>query len=268
MDDAVNPPQPHSKLPLGAALHELAERQRRELGPHLEADELVAYHEQELSAADAERVRDHLALCPECAGLLLELDAFSAPSPAGAPDLTTAEVEAAWRELAPRLAEDPPPVVRLPRRRLVPVLPWALAAALFSGIVGLSIWSMALRGELRDRSQPQATVMVDLRPAAEMLERSGPARRSAPSSRRTIALVLHPPHGSEAYSSPVDLEIRKLGESGRVAWSARALQPENKVLVVTIPTGSLAPGEYHVLLYRVTAGKPEQPTEYELAIGS
>lgn len=263
-EDAVNPPKVHSKIPLGAALYELAERQRRELGPHLEADELVAYHEGELAAAEAERVRDHLALCPECAGLLLDLDAFSAPSPAGAPDLTTAEVESAWRELAPRLAEDPPPVVRLPpRRSSPPPLSWSLAAALFLGMIALSFWLMALRGELRDRSQPRVGEIAYLNPQGE----HDRGEQAKPVSH-LIALILHPPDATQSFSA-FDLELRAPGAAGRVLWELRGVQPEPKLgsFEVALPARSLAPGEYVVRLYGVRAGKRVRLTDYDLTVG-
>ncbi|HEX2252925.1 MAG TPA: zf-HC2 domain-containing protein, partial [Thermoanaerobaculia bacterium] len=50
-------------------------------GPHPEADELAAHHEGRLSGPRADQVRAHLAACPECAGLVLDLAAFATLEP-------------------------------------------------------------------------------------------------------------------------------------------------------------------------------------------
>ena len=54
------------------------EEKRRRLGPHPGEEELVAYHAGEMGLEESKRVQDHLVLCPQCAKLLLDLDAFAA----------------------------------------------------------------------------------------------------------------------------------------------------------------------------------------------
>ncbi|HEX2643010.1 MAG TPA: zf-HC2 domain-containing protein, partial [Thermoanaerobaculia bacterium] len=61
------------KPPLDEALRELAARARRDLGAHPTPELLAAYHAGELPEDEVEQIRDHLALCPECGELLLDL---------------------------------------------------------------------------------------------------------------------------------------------------------------------------------------------------
>ncbi len=96
------------------ALAEAIDDQRRRLGPHPDLDELIAYHGGGLEPDAARRLQDHLVLCPRCASLLLDLDAFAAD--AVAPDAATPE------------AETPAPVVPLAARRIARRRRWVAAA--------------------------------------------------------------------------------------------------------------------------------------------
>lgn len=236
------PPQ----VSIEAALRAVAERQRRELGPHLETDELVAYHEAMLPEEPAERVRDHLALCPECAGRLLDLDAFHAASPDGTPD---AEAEAAWRELAPRLGEEGGEVVPL-RRPAVSTPAWrALAAVLFLGVIGLSIWVASLRRGLREGGAVHPATIVDLwAPGDESRGASDAVTRED-----AAVLVIHLPEGTAANT---DFEAEILGPAGAVEWNVAGLHANhdgNKVSVALDP-GRLKARGYTLRLYGLRGG--------------
>ncbi|HEY8022717.1 MAG TPA: zf-HC2 domain-containing protein [Thermoanaerobaculia bacterium] len=256
----MDSPHASSKIPLEPALRALAERQRRELGPHLEADELVGYRERALAPAETERVRDHLALCPECAGLLLELDAFSEPSPAGAPELTTGEVEAGWRALAPRLAAEKRPVA-LASRRFGPVaLPWALAATFLAGVIGLSVWTASLRRDLGEAMRPRGLASQVLR--AEGSERGDEASGVAGDRDVDLTLVIDSGQVSSAYEAEIldlasnrplrRLEDLSTGELGNVH--------------LFLPADALAPGNYRIALYP-KGGDPRHPTaRYRLTL--
>ena len=247
------PPQ----VSIEAALRAVAERQRRELGPHLETDELVDYRAGTLSEEIAERVRDHLTLCPECAGRLLDLDALHAAAPAGAPD---ADAQAAWRELVPRLGEEGGEVVPL-RRPAVPSTPaWrALAAVLFLGVIGLSIWVASLRRDLREVGTAHPATIVDL-PAP------GDERRGASDAipREDFAvLVIHLP---ERTAADTDFEAEILGPGGAVERNVAGLYANpagNKVAVELAPGWLKAPG-YTLRLYGLRGGTRRLVADYPL----
>lgn len=65
-------------------LRRLADERRSGDGGHPPVEQLVDYHERELSSEVAEEVRDHLALCGDCTRLVLDLARFAeleAPGP-------------------------------------------------------------------------------------------------------------------------------------------------------------------------------------------
>jgi hypothetical protein len=251
----MSSPTPPSKPPLRSAIRGYVEDERRGRGPHLEADELVAYHERRLAADAAERVRDHLVLCPECADLLLDLGELAAPAqPAGAPDLTTGEVEAAWRELAPRLRAAPAPVP-MPRRALAPVLPWALAAALLVAVVGLSARMVNLQ-------QPEAGVVdVHLDSVTEQTRGGGETQ----SASRPMAVFLTRP--SEGWSSDtLEIEIHEMGTGGRLVWKGRVQPDDKKDLTLSLRADYLRPGTYRLRAYPLGDGKRLRPIDYELPV--
>ena len=97
---------------------------------HPRPETLLAYRDDELSADDDERVREHLAGCADCTGLVLDLTTEDgADGEAG--ELSELDVERAWRRTRPRLAG--------PARHAGPALPWPmlLAASLLLASVPL-----------------------------------------------------------------------------------------------------------------------------------
>lgn len=115
--------------PLNPALKDLADRERQNLSPHPTPEHLADYHAGKLSVEEEEAVRDHLALCHECADLYLGLVDFADSDPErNAADLSDEQVDAAWQVMRSRLAagaaaQKPPdpPEVRVPRKVPDPV---------------------------------------------------------------------------------------------------------------------------------------------------
>jgi Putative zinc-finger len=264
----MDSPKPPSRTPIGPALRALAARARRDLGDrHPEAAELVGYHEGTLGEKEAERVRDHLALCPDCAGLVLELAEFSGQAPSEASGLTTREVEEAWRSLAPRLAAAYSQTAPPPPRRAPVSLPWALAATLLLGVVALSTWAVVLRQDLRELSRPRAdAVVANLEPNGEGTRGETAGRQERPRADRPATLILHalPPRGFSGY----ELQILEAGHGGRVVWQGGGLHPrELGFFVLDLPAGALPPGKYLVRLYGVAAERREPLADFDLVIG-
>ncbi len=141
-------------------------------GAHPPAEELAAYQRRALDEQAAEQVRAHLAACPECADLVLDLAAFPdlAP-PAGDAPLSAAGLAERRARLARRLAAEeagagarqpaagprPLPVSQgdpvpaggaagASRWRSAPPLLYAAAAGLLVAVAVLAAWGAGQRG--------------------------------------------------------------------------------------------------------------------------
>ena len=266
----MDSPKPPAKGPIGPALRALAARARRDLGPHHPgADEIVAYHERKLDEREAERVREHLALCSDCAGLLLELAAFSEPAPPEASGLTTPEVEEAWRDFASRLAA-PAPGSRTgdPARqgRAAIRVPWALAASVLMAVVALSAWVATLHQELRARSRPRVdAVLANLEPRGEGTRGEAGSGDERPREDRPATLILHA-SPARIYAG-YELQIDHGQPGAGPVWQGRGMHPRDLgVFVLELPAGALPPGKYLVRLYGVEAGRRDPLADYDLVI--
>jgi putative zinc finger protein len=253
------------KPSFAAALRELAAGDRRELAEHPTPEQLTAYHAGELPAADEETLREHLALCRDCAELLLDLEDFPRLEPAaGVRPLTSEEVGEAWRQLRERLGPEAgggsgevAPVVPL-RPRVPGTAPlrfaYALAAVFFLATVGLSVWVAQLRHGL----QPEGNVAFgDLRPEGEGTRGSEPEEHYPADSR--LDLLLHPLDPGNHVEFEVEIRSR---ESGAVLWRIAHLQ----TLSLSIPGGCLAPGSYRIRLLGVDGGRRVKVDDFPLRI--
>lgn len=157
------------------ALRALAARERRALDDHPTPETLGAYRAGELPPEEQEALRDHLALCPDCAEMLLDFATFEQFTPQEeSAGLTDSDVGAAWQRMQQRLtpaaettevmeampvmaaAREPEPLPFAPRaseyepvvlrRRLRTA--YAIAATLAVGVVGLSMWGGVLQGRI------------------------------------------------------------------------------------------------------------------------
>jgi hypothetical protein len=85
------------------ALRARADAARRGLSHHPPVAALIAYHRGRSSLREAEDLRDHLTLCPECRELLLDLVHFGETGETQAATPADEEVEVAWRAMRTRL---------------------------------------------------------------------------------------------------------------------------------------------------------------------
>ena len=296
------------KPPLNPKLRDLANRERRNLGPHPTPEQLADYHAEKLSAEEEERIQEHLALCPECAELFLDLVDFAGPEPArDVSGLTDEEVDAAWQDMrarlsgtaaaagkppeatpaaearTPRPVPEPPPepraeapaaaqvatvaeagtVVPLQRperqgdgayapRRLYQ----SLAAMFLLTTLGAGFWAVSLQRQLRE---PQVmTARMTLSPGGSG-ERSGDEK--LPSSRdwTAVALIL----GGLPEDVRYDVELRDAG--GDVLRTWHEVSPNDSVLQFSLPSGSLAPGDYRFYVSGLGKGAGEE-AEYPFTI--
>ena len=250
---------------LNAGIRGLAAEARRALASHPSPDELLDYHAGDLSAAERERIQDHLALCPECARAVLDLAAFPGVEPAREEDrLATAEVDAEWRRF--QRAAGVPAMPRRAPAASSPRLAYALAAVLLLAVVGLSLWIGRLRSEVGALSGPKVNVLVaDLAPREQAVERSAAGEetvRVPPWTDRLLVIL-------DLAEAPADpeyrVEIAALG--GREIWSRRGLRPsEDGNFTLEVPRRLLSPGRYVIRLYGLRGNAWTRAAEYGVRI--
>jgi hypothetical protein len=254
----VSDPFPGGDEALDAALRDLARERRRSLGDDPSADELADYLAGALPPEEEERIQEHLALCPECASLVVDLAALLQP-PAEAPPaaaLPAGEREQAWERLAWRLRTAGGSATAPSRRWRG--RPLALAASLILGI-GLGVLGGRL---IRPADRPRADVaLLELAPEGAGAQRSTETARRfrLPARAGRVALLLDLGDLRRFPRYEVDL----VAPDGRVAWRERdALRAEDGTFLLELPATAVATsGRYRIRLRGAgeTASTPGTP---------
>lgn len=130
---------------LDAAIREALAEERAVLpGEHPDPEVLLAYHEGELSEAEAERVREHLVECDACTDVILDFAAFPDLEPPAEEDrLTPAELRHDREALEARIGSGGRSWWSRAEYAALPAAAVFLLAAL-----GLGIWGWQLRGNV------------------------------------------------------------------------------------------------------------------------
>lgn len=227
-------------------------------GAHEEPAALLDYLEGRLGEDEGRRVRDHLEVCRECSEALLGLETLARPDDGGGAEF---ELAAAWRAFRERTA---PPAARQPGRRGRPQTALRAAAAAFFAATVVLTWQLVrLSGELPGRAAPQVNVPV------LYLE---PTRAEGGFDAR-----LEPGRGAEVFviflllSEPgafAEYEVEVLGAGEEPLWTGEGLAPSrgSGSLRIALSRGFLAPGEYGIRLYGVTAAGREPIDDYRIEI--
>lgn len=262
----------------------IAER-RKAAGPHPDLDTLSAYAAGELPEPEAERVRDHLALCAACTGTVLDLSILAGRHEvAEVGELSDAEedeqlaaermpeLEAAWSDLRARLERErvvggretprppappaPPvaPVVEMPRRPERPERvydtasvrrPWAIAAVLAAACLVLAVKAWRSPSSSADL---QPVAMAEVIPAghSEFQVRGAPdGARLSAKSASVLTLALP----SDAADQPAfRVEIRPVAGAGDGKTIENVPARNGRELLILLPAGSLAAGRYEALV--------------------
>ena len=269
----------NGKPPLEPALRALTARAERRLGEHPSPEALGDYHEGRLGGEEAERLRDHLALCADCAQLVLDLKAFpEIEMPAGTRKPTEGEVDEAWQAMQARLGEGAeaapiPNVVRMPQSSPAASRPrpgywtWALAASWLM-VLGLGLWVFDLRRENARLAEPAVNVgIAELTAEWEQVrggERGG-VRISSVSGRAFLDVDAAglPRH------SGYEVEILSGPGAGRALWTGRELtRSRDDHFTLDLPPGFLSPGPYRLRLFGVEEGHREKLADYPFEIGA
>lgn len=238
-------------------------------GGHPDAETLAAYHARELPAAAEQRLQDHLLLCRECAGLLLDLERLDDPDFGHEIEVPEGTGKALWDGLRQEIRKEPAPnvVIPFPSRRTLAPPPWmsALAAALLVAVVGLSVWVVSLRRTVGELSKPEINAPVlDLVPRGIGEREGGPAPAAVvPSGSRSFTLILSP--GRRGDFQDYEAEIARAG--GEVIWRGRGLRPNDYgSFSLTLSRHALGPGEHRLRLFGIRSGRREVLGEYALRI--
>ncbi len=239
-------------------------------GEHPDAETLAAYHARELPAAAELRLQDHLLLCRECAGLLLDLERLDDPGFASEIEIPEGTGEALWDGLRQEIRKEPAPaaaaVIPFPGRRSLAPPPWmsALAAALLVAVIGLSVWVVSLRRTVGELSRPEINAPVlDLVPSG-VGEREGGRAPAAvvPSGARSFTLILSP--GRRGDFQDYEAEIAR---GGKVVWRGRGLRPNDYgSFSLTLSRQALGAGEHRLRLFGIQSDRREALGEYALRI--
>lgn len=267
-------------MDLAAAVRAVDAEARRRLDVRASAEELLAYHERSLPSAAVEGVRDHLALCGDCAQAALDLAALAAPEAFPAETgASAAAVAAEWETIRGVLEEEgrlTKPAAgaqstvrfRRSRRFASPRFAYAMAAAavLFCATtVMLTLGLVAARRTLSELGQPRVNVqLVDLQPEGSPLQRDESSLAPATTGDEPVVFILQvlEPGSYPGYR----VEILELLDSGdNTVWTSDALVPSpQKEFTFELPRRWLPGERYRILLSGIDGTKEKILATYNL----
>lgn len=212
---------------------------------HPALEELIRFREEDLDAAEQERVMLHIAACDQCAQALLDFDRFPDIEPRRPSEPISEErIAEGWQSLQQRLSNEQDQRRTNPWRVL-----WPLAAALLAACVGLIAWLQWQGGE-----PVQNLEIVALQPENEAGSRAAIEPVTLASASGGVVLILGG-SGLGAFSS-YHASIRAEGADERSSWRTGSLflKPEG-TLNLTIPRRRLVAGRYRIEVRSPQAGE-------------
>jgi hypothetical protein len=216
---------------------------------HPSSDQWIAYHRGELPADEEARLQEHLVRCRDCFDLAEAAASFAQPEegPEAGQEVETA---ALWRLLRPQLE---------PARRNVrdissgsrkrPAwwsrLPSTLAASFFVALVGLTVWNLQQRSDLKALRAPQPNAPIfDI----AAVERATTGQELAvPAGTRMF--VFHPDEELPVYR----LTMRDLATGNEQSFDGLRLN-QDLALTLYLPQG-LRQGRYRLELSDGSGGR-------------
>lgn len=227
--------------------------------PHPSPDELLGYHEQTLPDDAADRVREHLVGCEQCAQVVLDFAAFPRIEPKDERDrMSPMELEAGWRDLEREIERRRRPLWQ--RHEIL--LP--LAAALFAVAIGLGAWSLTLHRQIETLRGPSADVLVaaELRPGGNRTRGADESIQVPRWARRVIILLsVFPDEDYERYG----VDVYTAGR-GRVVTGFPVRRGPDGLFSLELPRAVLGVGEGRIELYGLRQGRRALVAEYPFTI--
>ena len=275
------------RLDIRSSLKALAATARRDLSAHLDPEQLLAYRAGNLSPEAIEPLRDHLALCPECAELLLDLDEFASEPPPSAAPVSDRDLESAWKDVRRELVEEgrleekalkplgepasargSSSFARRPERRQSRWLVYGLAASLVA-CLGLATWVVTLIAEstsLADRSRQAHPLEIATLPTLELKEPTrGSEEVPTVASANPHGFVLHFWLPGDIPSGGYSVELVRKGESGKPIWSESHSDQAGDSVSVSIQAEALRAGSYTLRLTSLVDASKE--VEFQFVVG-
>jgi hypothetical protein len=265
---------------IAGAVRAFAKQRRKESTLHLLPEDLLAYHEGQLSPDESEEVREHLALCDRCSDLVLDLASFPEIEPPSSAGAVAEDVAFArrWELLRTRLQgegeRNPAPRRergRSLRRRaffLLPPVSGALAAGFAAVSLGLAFWTVSLHQRLTDLSRPAVRVAVSSlvpRETAAARDGEGAEHTSLPAwaDRLLLILNLFEPRSYSAYQ----VQIFDALKGGKAIWSSRDLRraPDGN-FAFEVPRSFLPAGAYRIELSGLEGSRRDRLAVYNLLL--
>jgi len=264
------------------AVRGYAAERRGSTGPHLDVAELAAYDRGELDEERRARIREHLAVCPECTRWLLDLHGAEASEPSAEDDAVSAawqrERDTAWGEIQRRIggrgdegsheaaaAGGGPTPARLPAPAAYgrpAVRHWA-TAVLAAACVILSVLLWQARTEI---AKPRPVTLESLAP-----EGSGRLRGGGEPGQ----VVVRPSAGDR-----VVLVLAYVGSGDAEGFTAEIHPPPGEGPVHGVAVGRRgdgtlavelgaepAPGEYRIVLFQGEGDGAREVATYRFRVG-
>lgn len=246
-----------------SVLRDLVREAGFDSGGHPAPELLFEYQEGLLTPVQAEEVQDHLALCPDCARMVLELAGTVPPAvPAATARLSEREMAEVWPGLRERL---PLPAASSPaRRRPLERVALPLAASFLAATVGLSIWAASLLQDRQRLARPQANVaIVNLAPQGEgMLREKARRGEIVPQGAEEVLLVLNL---ADLRRFPAYRAEILTAADGRLLWAGDDLERSARGnFTLRLPLSFIPPGRYRIRLFGLDGGRREPLADYEI----
>jgi hypothetical protein len=142
----------------GRAQDEVAQSQFYESGGrHLSNDEMIAFCQERMAAAEREAARPHILQCDKCLQLFKDVNDFFKPWREDEVEIGELQVRRAWKEFSPQVRD----MIGPSRRRFPPAI-WSMAAAagllLMLGLAAVFVWR---EKEGKERAQRQIAQLQD-----------------------------------------------------------------------------------------------------------
>ena len=264
---------------LAASVRELVREERRGLGPHPEAGELLDYHAGRLADDDRERLQDHLILCPACSDTVLDMANFPDLEPAVASRaVSDDQVAAEWRAMAERRQQKESSAAVVPfadrsaesrrgAREVEGTRPVRTLAAIFlAACLGLAFFNLSLRREIAELRSPRVNPLARSLFAADQLrQRQAATSPAVPSFSHGEELNLSLAYVDADPARTYQIELLD-SESTRI-WHSSGLQAlPDRPFTIDFPANYLPTGEYLLRLYDHQTVDRELLSEYLFAI--